>query len=130
MLSNLEIDRSCLVNYRAGYSAGRVQLTTDHHKVLLQAVGRTFGGGIGYTMLLKQSGEGPQSPERKCTPVEFLSAEKKRITGNPDKAHVSTSDVERRNLTMRVSMRRFNRMTNGFSKNPEYRVHAAVLHFI
>ncbi len=104
-----------------------MQLTTDHHKVWLQAEGRTFGGCIGYTVLLS---EGPQSPERKCTPVEFLSAEKKRITGNPDKAHVSTSDVERRNLTMRVSMRRFNRMTNGFSKNPEYRVHAAVLHFI
>lgn len=110
--------------------ANRVQLTSDGHKVYLQAVESAFGGGIDYEMLVKQYGEGPQAPERKCSPVEFVSAEKKRIIGSADKTHVSTSFVERQNLTMRISMRRFTHLTNGFSKKIKNHAHAMALHFM
>jgi IS1 family transposase len=110
--------------------ASRVQLTTDGHKVYVEAVETAFGGGIDYAMLVKTYGEGPKSPERKYSPLEFVCAAKKDITGSPDPAHVSTSYVKRQNLTMRMSMRRFTRLTNGFSKKVDNHAHAIALHFM
>lgn len=114
----------------AGRLRNRVQLTTDGHCVYLNAVEKTFAGDIDYGMFVKQYGDGQQTPERKYSPVEFVSEEKKRINGKPDKAHISTSYVERQKLTMRMGMRRLTRLTNAFSKKVENHAHAVALHFM
>ena len=108
----------------------RVQLTTDGHKVYLDAVEEAFGGDIDYAMLVKVYEPMPTEDQRKYSPVECTGAEVKCISGNPDKAYVSTSFVERQNLTMRISMRRFTRLTNGFSKKVENLFYAVALHFM
>jgi IS1 family transposase len=107
--------------------SNRVQLTTDGNRAYLSAVERAFDGDIDYAMLVKIYGAASKTGH--YSPPVCLGAVPEAITGNPDGAHISTSYVERQNLTMRMSMRRFTRLTNAFSKKVENLAAAVSLHF-
>lgn len=111
--------------------ANRVHLTTDGHKAYLEAVEGAFGADIDFAQLVKMYGDtGHKTPERKYSPGVCTGARKVRIEGDPDISAISTSHVERQNLSMRMGMRRFTRLTNGFSKKIENHLHMLSLYFV
>jgi IS1 family transposase len=107
------------------------QLTTDGHAAYLEAVENSFGGAVSYAQLIKMYGAAPENTNQvRYSPSECIGTRTEIISGDPDKSHISTSYIERQNLTMRMSMGRFTRLTNGFSKKVENHAHAVSLHFM
>jgi len=117
------------VNDLAGRLADRVQLTSDGLNVYLQAVERAFRGEVDYAQLVKIYGAASDG-ETRYSPAECIGCERKVVVGYPDPEHVSTSYIERANLTMRMGMRRFTRLTNGFSRKIENHAAAVSLHMM
>ncbi len=116
-----------------GRLASRIQLTTDGHKAYVEAVEDAFGSEVDYAQLIKIYGTeiGPKNQaEIRYSPAQCMGAKKAVISGTPEYAHISTSMTERQNLTMRMSMRRFTRLTNAFSKKVENHEAAVALHFM
>lgn len=107
----------------------RIQLNTDGHRVYIDAVESAFGSGIDYSMLVKIY-SADRDKDAAYSPAESLSCQRVPIIGNPDPKHLSTSFVERQNLTMRMSMRQFTRLTNAFSKKVENHAQSVALHFM
>ena len=116
------------VNDLAARLANRVQITTDGLKAYLEAIEGAFGGEVDYAVLHKVYGTTP-TDESRYSPAACLGCDKKPISGNPNPASVSTSFIERQNLTLRMRNRRFTRLTNGFSKKLENLEHSVALHF-
>jgi len=109
--------------------ANRVQLTSDGHCAYLEAVEQAFGADIDFATLVKLYGTAPEGQRRYSTPVR-IGAKKEKWRGKSDLDHISTSFVERQNLTMWMHVRRFTRLTNAFSKKVESHAHAVALHFM
>jgi IS1 family transposase len=109
--------------------ASRVQVTSDGHRAYIEAIEAGFGANVDYAQLIKLYGEVPH-PAGRYSPAAIQGTKTYCCTGKPDPAHISTSYVERQNLTMRMSMRRFTRLTNGFSKKTENHGHSVAIHFM
>ena len=114
----------------AGRLQNRVQLTTDGYKIYLNVIENTFKGDVDYASLVKVYSESHGYVDRKYSAPEMVCSTVNKIKGRPDPKHISTSYVERQNLTMRMGMRRFTRLTNGFSKKVENLGFAVALHFM
>ena len=118
-----------LIGDLASRIADKIQLTTDGYGCYINAVEKAFGGAIDYAMLVKIYGD-EENGQKRYSPAPFINAEKRSLAGSPDVKHISTSFVERQNLTMRMGMRRFTRLTNSFSKKIDNLAHAVALHFM
>ena len=110
--------------------ANRVQMTTDGHKAYLEAVEGSFGADIDYAQLIKVYGNAPETLKGRYSPADCTGIVKRTVEGHPDEKHISTSFVERQNLTMRMQMRRFTRLTNAFSKKFENHMHMVALYTV
>jgi IS1 family transposase len=110
--------------------ANRVQLTTDGHKAYLRAVEEAFGSHVDYAQLVKLYGPAPEQFAGRYSPAQCTGAIRQPVEGRPDYNHISTSYVERQNLSMRMGMRRFTRLTNGFSKKIDNHIHMLSLYFV
>lgn len=117
------------INDLKGRLSNRVQLTTDGHKMYLEAIEKAYGSEIDYAQLVKLYGQDLET-EKRYSPAKCIGAEKQVIQGKPDMNDISTSYVERQNLSMRMGMRRFTRLTNAFSKKLENHVLAISLYFM
>ncbi len=109
--------------------ANRVQLTTDGHRAYLSAVEDALGSNVDYAMLVKLYGSDRES-EARYSPAECIGCREVVVSGRPDPKHISTSFIERQNLTMRMGMRRFTRLTNAFSKKLESHIASIAIHYM
>jgi IS1 family transposase len=107
----------------------RVQLTTDGHRVYLTAIELAFGSNVDYAMLVKMYGADPCESEKRYSPASCIGIQSAVITGRPDPSHISTSYVERQNWSVRTAMRRYTRLSNGFSRKIENHAAAVALHY-
>lgn len=125
-------DATSFVESVASRLTNRVQITTDGHRMYLEAMEAGFGGAVDFAQLIKHyANMGDQkAPETRYSPGECCGTTKNIISGEPDLSEISTSYIERQNLTMRMSMRRFTRLTNGFSKKLENLCHAVAIHYM
>jgi len=135
MVGDRDVDTAAVfMDDLAGRLSGRIQLTTDGLKKYVDVVADTFKGNVDYAMLVKiygQDGEGRgMTTAERYNPANCTETRVIKITGNPDEKHISTGFAERQNLTMRMSMRQFTRLTNAFSKKAENLAHAVSLHFM
>jgi IS1 family transposase len=118
------------IEHMASRITNRIQLISDGHKAYLEAVEGAFGADIDYAMLIKLYGNAPESFKGRYSPADCTGIKKTKIEGKPDMAHVSTSYVERQNLTMRMHNRRFTRLTNAFSKKFENHAHMVAIYAV